>query len=680
MRLSMHPGWALLILAGASLTLSCGDDGVGPWDDRPVVGLAVEPAGLTLSGVAATGQLDAQGLSEKEKWISNPRVTWSSLNPAVATVDPTTGEVTAVASGQATVRAVGNGAEGYALVTVSVPGLGLPTSWTLDQGPNPNLHGVWAGSSNDVLVVGSGGTILHYDGADWNGYPGTHGDFQGISGSSADNLFAATPGGISRFDGTAWSPPVALPQAGLLKDIFAPTATTAFAVGYQNTVARYSGGVWNLQALGADPATAWYGVGGSSPDDVYAVGRWQASPGGLVWHFDGTSWQEAFAGASGILRDIWSSSPSDVFAVGDDNYDQGFPGVLHFDGTAWSWMDAGQRRHLEGVWGSGSQDVFAVGEEGAVVHYDGTGWTEMESGTTNFLLAVGGSGPNDVYAAGTGGLVLRYDGNAWTPLREGGPGSHLYAVWGLPGDDVFAGGASVMRFNGGTGWVGTGEVGVGSFQALWGASSEEVYGARTSGIWRFDGAQWNQLQVAGSFRGIWGSSPADIFAVGTGGAVLHSGGSNWVAMGSGTGADLLGVWGTSAQDVFAVGDGVILHFDGENWSGMQGGPEARLNAVWGTASDNVYVVGSGGTILRYDGVGWNAMNSGTEAELMGIWGTSSGDIYATGPGLLLHFDGSAWTPLTLPFHGDIRLWEVWTSSVGPVVAVGEFGTILRGIR
>jgi hypothetical protein len=50
--------------------------------------------------------------------------------------------------------------------------------------------------------------------------------------------------------------------------------------------------------------------------------------------------------------------------------------ILHYDGTSWSEMTSGTSS-LSGVWGTSSSDIFAVGYDGTIVHYDGTGWSEM---------------------------------------------------------------------------------------------------------------------------------------------------------------------------------------------------------------------------------------------------------------------------------------------------------------
>ena len=43
------------------------------------------------------------------------------------------------------------------------------------------------------------------------------------------------------------------------------------------------------------------------------------------------------------------------------------------------------------VWGSSGSDVFAVGNGGTILHYDGSAWSAMTSGTTFALNGVWGS-------------------------------------------------------------------------------------------------------------------------------------------------------------------------------------------------------------------------------------------------------------------------------------------------
>ena len=50
---------------------------------------------------------------------------------------------------------------------------------------------------------------------------------------------------------------------------------------------------------------------GNGPGDVFAVG-WN----GTILHYDGTSWSGMASATSASIEGVWGSSPSDIFAVG----------------------------------------------------------------------------------------------------------------------------------------------------------------------------------------------------------------------------------------------------------------------------------------------------------------------------------------------------------------------------
>ena len=87
------------------------------------------------------------------------------------------------------------------------------------------------------------------------------------------------------------------------------------------------------------------------------------------------------------LYGVWGSGPDNIFAVGDSGT------ILHYNGTAWTAMDSGSTSNLKGVWGSALNDVYAVGDSGIILHYNGTAWRAMDNGMgAGQLKAVSGSG------------------------------------------------------------------------------------------------------------------------------------------------------------------------------------------------------------------------------------------------------------------------------------------------
>ena len=316
--------------------------------------------------------------------------------------------------------------------------------------------------------------------------------------------------------------------------------------------------------------------------------------------------------------------------------------------AGWAPMTSGTRADLIDIWAAGVGDAFAVGEldtprrvSSVIMHYDGSGWTRQLDQTDLELQGVWGSSAADVYAVGFDffepiARVLHFDVTRWTEIPgfaslDGSEAFTLTSVWGSSSSDVFAVG--------------------GAFDGLFDLSL----------IFHYDGSGWQRMQVPGdvlpSLNDVWGSSASDVWAVGR-------------------------------DEVPDPSNGVILHFDGTAWTPVFQHENLTPNAIWGSSATNIFVAGfqvgetsSGdftvaGAIWRYDGTAWTPMTLPSTAVLNEIWGTSPTDVFAVGEdGVVLHFDGNAWT-VTTPTKN--ALLGVWGTSPGDVFATGMGGTILHG--
>lgn len=304
----------------------------------------------------------------------------------------------------------------------------------------------------------------------------------------------------------------------------------------------------------------------------------------------------------------------------------------------WRPVSSGTPADFTSVWSAGDGTAVAVGErsirrgvEGQVLGFDGQRWVRQYTEEDLRPRAVWGTAPNDVFLVGYGFLaaaarVLHYDGSEWTTVhdfdREDVAGLGFESVWGSSDRDVF-----LVGF-------------------------EDIGAFRISLIYRFDGGGWLRMEVPGevlpALNDVWGSSGSDVYAVGrdemvdpAAGVVLHYDGAAWSPVLQEDELTLNGVWGSSASDVFAVGfrveerdeqffvTGEVWHSDGGSWSRMDLPEVGVLNEVWGTAGDDVYVVGEDGLILHYDGSAWSATTQGSES-LLGVWGGRPGEVLAVG--------------------------------------------------
>ena len=174
------------------------------------------------------------------------------------------------------------------------------------------------------------------------------------------------------------------------------------------------GGVrWEVMAT-ESPGTAFWGIWGSSPEDMWAVGAKILLPG-----------------------------PEDADPVGDV--------VLRYDGTSWTQVDVPplldnptQTGSLFKVWGSGPADVWVVGGSTTFYHWDGSTWTAHETpAMSGPFFTVAGRSADDVWAIGGLALpeLLHWDGSTWESVEmpEWAP-PNMPGLWTAPGESVYVAG------------------------------------------------------------------------------------------------------------------------------------------------------------------------------------------------------------------------------------------------
>ncbi len=123
-----------------------------------------------------------------------------------------------------------------------------------------------------------------------------------------------------------------------------------------------------------------------------------------------SNWTLMNTGTTNWIYEVWGSSGSDVFAVGQGGI------ILHYNGIAWSAMTSPVTGNLYSVWGSSGRDVFAVGDAGKILHYDGSAWSTMTSPATGYVFSVWGTSPQQRLAVGYDGIngtIFHYDGTSW---------------------------------------------------------------------------------------------------------------------------------------------------------------------------------------------------------------------------------------------------------------------------
>ncbi len=467
--------------------------------------------------------------------------------------------------------------------------------------------------------------------------------------------------------------PVASSTGFYLETVWASAdGSAAFAAGYGGLVLHWDGSSW-VRMPSATTDTL-LGVGGTSGSDVYAVGK-----NGSIVHFDGTQWAAQPSGTTVQLNAVWAVSPQDVWAVGRSAT------VLHSTGTG-TWTEVATPLVSRGlsVWASGSADVFISGLA-EIVHFDGTTWTSMAlpqevlDGVL-YVYSLWGSAPDDVFAVGEGGLILHYDGVAWTRMSSG-TSVFLNAVAGSGPRDVYAAGVDGVVLH----WDGL------AWSPLPSGVTQEIFAVALRGVEPIIAGPGvlqslapgvpvivvTQSPTTDKLTAVWALGPSEALVASAYGEIYRYDGSSWTPLPTPGGTDAVwSMWGASRTDVFAVGEnGSILHFDGSGWTAQVSGTTESLNWVWGSGGADVYAAGSAGTLLHFDGTNWSPVATNVSEFLYAVWGSGPRDVFVVGGGgTVLHFDGLAWQSLDTGTTSEF--WGVWGAS-GQVFLFGDADGVLR---
>ena len=289
------------------------------------------------------------------------------------------------------------------------------------------LKGVWGSGPNDVWVVGSGGSISHWDGTAWTLTPtGSKNTFHAVWGSGPNDVWA-----VSMTDAIFHSTGFANGSAAWEQ---VPGATDSMTTMVAHTIWGTAAGDLRIGARANMMDT------GDGYDWVGQFVLTKDKDGNMAWRPE----------LSGSVHGFWGTA-TDLWLIADDsarnnngwNKGQTLHGVAAAKGDlTWTAVDSQSTLLLEGIWGSSADDIWAVGDQGTLRRFKkgATRWEIVASPTKMPLHAVWGSAADDVWAVGDAGTILHFDGSAWTQSLAAfpfGKKSDLYGVWGSSKNDVW---------------------------------------------------------------------------------------------------------------------------------------------------------------------------------------------------------------------------------------------------
>lgn len=496
-------------------------------------------------------------------------------------------------------------------------------------------------------------------------------DVWGMWGPSADSLYmVGDEGGAAYFNGSTFTIIDNPNTEGTLTDVWGTSLFNVWAVGWG--LFRFNGGTWSANA--APVNTTYYGIWGTSADDIFAVGA-----GGVIVHYNGTRWTEMDTPTDEYLMDVWGLSSDDVYAVG-------FGGtILHYDGTEWTAVSSSTTEDLRSIHGH-SGWIYVGGDNGTLLRatYGGsfsavnhgltglgavndvytnlgavymactTGCASSTGGSwekisSNTLWSLAGFSQTMVMAGGINGLVRLYNGSSWITYSD--PlNSTIDAMWGVDRDTMLAHSwATLMKYDESTEtWAEYGDSDIGEAKDMWGASASAYYIIDYRGIRKCSESTCGMLYTTNNLQAVWTPDNTNVYAVGDSGKAAYCAGTTCETQATGTALNLNSVFGSGTTDVVAVGDtGTALHYNGSAWSAKGSSTVYNLQDVWGPGDGRYFAVGDGGVILFYNGSSWSKMTSNTTENLESVSGLSISDVYAVGnDGTVMHYNGATWSAMT----------------------------------
>lgn len=700
--------------------------------------VTLAPSGQLVDVSGPAGALTATVRDSAGVAFVSPTVTWTSLNPAVATVDQS-GTVTGVSAGQVVIQAVSDTAKGYAVVNVTDVNAAPINLWAQELDTTLSLRNIHGLRTDKIFAVGDG-AIIRFDGTAWNTGQAITGLYSGLWVVSDTFGLATTnssTGGNAwmQYDGTQWT----TGGAGwrLLRiwgsapnDVLGPEYNTA-------NLRRFDGTPWILESV--TTSTLWYGTYGTAADHVFIFGG--DSPTDVkVRRFDGAlPWSDAQPIAvGGRPRGAWGVRPDSVFFAGEF-------GKVFVSRTIGGWTDISPpsiTAQWSGIWGTSEQDIYVVGSSGQVARFDGSAWTVDTLPAPIWAWNIWGNSDGAWLvgtgtAQGTGGSrIYRGYRNAQLSL-DGGSGqsaevatavttppsvlvSDMFATavpgasvdFVASGDGIVVGTPALTDANGiatVTSWtLGTtaGAVSDTLFAILqkFGGISDTVpivaaavpaapatiIVSPSAAALEAPGSQ----QFSADVRDVYGNVVPDVVSWSTLNpnaatiAALDSATGSATAVDAGQTSVVATVGGLTAQSLLTVSvpASALLNAAVRVWVRTQTplGGLGEIRDIWGPRADKAFgvgwyqvpITGDSSLIQEWNGSTWSIAYRALGPSLQGVWGFSETEAWAVGlGGTMVHYSGGTWADASGFTTTDLN--GVWGSAPDDVWAVGAGGLIIH---
>jgi hypothetical protein len=362
---------------------------------------------------------DVSMVSTTDGWSVGTNATFMRYNGTDWQIVPPAGTITPTMFGVDMVSATAGWAVGGrtdASGTIAKIARWNGTQWTDAFTYNRILNAVDMLDENYGWAVGSGGTLLEWNGSTWTPHtpPAASVAVQGVSVVSPTEAYAvgarnAFSNDVWRWDGTSWTA-TTTPNGAPLTGVKMLNSSDGWVVGQRGTVYRWNGTSFTI-ANSHWTSNGFYALDFVSPTDGWTVGVLNVSPPAEgLQRWNGIDWQitppPSYSG--GPLRDVDMLSTSQAWAVGSQV-------VLRWDGSAWTSQSV-TGNFLDAISMVSPTDGWAVGSGGDIMHFDGSSWTNYTTPTTSNLWSIDMVDANEGWIGGISGLMLHYQNGTWTQI------------------------------------------------------------------------------------------------------------------------------------------------------------------------------------------------------------------------------------------------------------------------
>ncbi|MDD5747461.1 MAG: DUF5719 family protein [Actinomycetota bacterium] len=556
-----------------------------------------------------------------------------------------------------------------------------------------DLEDVFSLPDGTAYWVGSGGTIIHYDGTNYsiefNTTAWTSEKLNSVYFVDSNNGYVVGENGITIQYLSGWQAPA---QVGAptpdLNSVYLSDATNGYAVGANGYYVQLLAGAWQAPAQVGAPTPDLNSVYLSDAANGYAVGAngyyvqllagvWQAPaqvgpPTPNLYDLDLVSGNGFAVGGSGTegyrvpitggsfgspvsmdsgtrdLTGISFSSASLAFASGMNRT------MWKYDSTGPGWTKISSLEgtdNLNGIdFDTASKYGWVVGNSGIVYLARNGLFTKENSSTTKNLESVSAVSSNNAFACGQDGTIVGRDGT-WSVITSP-TSNNLYGIdFTDASAGVIAGESRLMA------WTNSG----GSSWAL------------------YSGVQ----KTTNDFLALDFTDSSNGWICGQAGMLYRYLNGTVGPQTSGTSLELRGISMYSGPAGFAVGDGrlVISTSDGSTWNTLSvlQATNTIYDISFPTAIEG-WFCGSSGFILHYN-VAFQTQTSGTTEDLYGIslCNNGSNDTGSTvGSNGVVRFtnnNGANWNASSSGHTDDLFGVDIVSLTQG--IACGENGRVIR---